>query len=158
MSSPEAEVIIADDACLVSPSANEASLLRETNLSFRAWLSGKFKKFEQTPIHDEKVTAKEIAFEGTLRVDAYMAGLVQSEDGQLILAAGGIIDGDIFVREAHVNGTIRGDIHASQRVEFGSSARVIGDIETAQLLIQPGATFQGRCTFTSDETDAREAA
>jgi len=132
--------------------------LRETNVSFRAWLSDKFKKSEQTPIQEEKATPKEITFEGTLHVSAYMAGLVRSESGKLVLAAGGIIDGDISVREAQVNGTIRGDIHATERVELGSSARVIGDIETAQLLIQPGATFRGRCTFTSDESDAREAA
>jgi cytoskeletal protein CcmA (bactofilin family) len=87
-----------------------------------------------------------------------MAGTIHSDDGKLILNAGGTIDGDLFVREALINGTVRGDIHGTQRVELGSSARVIGDIQTGQLLIQPGATFQGRCAFTSESTSAREAA
>jgi cytoskeletal protein CcmA (bactofilin family) len=139
------QTIVAEELCLASPSA-ESDLLRETNLSFREWLA-----HSSEPL-------KAIAFEGTLRVDAYMAGTIRSDGGKLILHEGGTIDGDVFVREALINGTVRGDIHATHRVELGSSARAIGDIETAQLLIHPGATFQGRCAFTSDAADAREAA
>ena len=136
MSSLEVQTIVADQPCSVSPSG-EVDLLRETNISFREWLTQAFEP------------AKEILFEGTLRVDAYMAGLIRSDHGKLILSAGGTIDGNVFVREAVINGTLRGDIHCTGRVELESSARVIGDIETAQLLIQPGATFEGRCAFTS---------
>jgi len=143
MSSPQIQTIVANEVCLASL---EPDLLRETNLSFREWLA------------QSSEPAKEITFEGTLRVDAYMAGLIRSDNGKLILSAGGTIDGDVFVREAVINGTVRGDIQGTQRVELSSSARVIGDIETAQLLIQPGATFQGRCAFTSEAASAREAA
>jgi cytoskeletal protein CcmA (bactofilin family) len=145
MSSQQMQTIVAEEVCLASPAA-ESDLLRETNLSFREWLA------------QASEPVKEIAFEGTLRVDAYLAGLIRSDEGKLILTESGTIDGDLFVREALIEGTVRGDIHGTQRVELGSSARVIGDIETAELLIQPGATFQGRCAFTSDAADAREAA
>lgn len=145
MSSPQIQTIVADEVCLASPSA-EPDLLRQTTLSFRAWLA------------QSAEPAKEIVFEGTLRVDAYMAGSIRSDGGRLILGDGGTIDGDVFVREALINGTVRGDIHGTARVELGSFARVIGDIETAELLIQPGATFQGRCVFTSDTNGARDAA
>jgi cytoskeletal protein CcmA (bactofilin family) len=145
MSSPQIQTIVSDEVCLASPSL-EPDLLRETNLSFREWLAQSFEP------------AKEITFEGTLRVDAYMAGLIRSADGKLILSASGTIDGDVLVREAVINGTVRGDIQGTQRVELSSAARVIGDIETAQLIIHPGATFQGRCAFTSEATSAREAA
>jgi len=145
MQSLEVETIVADEAFSISP-LGEVDLLRETNTSFREWLTQAFEP------------AKEISFEGTLRVDAYIAGQIHSDDGKLILSAGGTIDGDLFVREALIDGTVRGDIHGTGRVELGSSGRVIGDIETAQLVIQPGATFQGRCAFTSKATSAREAA
>lgn len=143
MSSLELETIVADELCLPSPLA-EFDLLRQTTLSFREWLA------QSEPL-------REIRFEGTLRVDAYMAGLIRSDDGKLILGEGATIDGDLFVREALIDGTVRGDIHGADRVELGSSARVVGDIKTAQLLIQPGATFQGRCAFTSD-ANTRDAA
>jgi hypothetical protein len=105
MSSLEIETIVADEVCVVSPLA-EVDLLRQTTLSFREWLA------QSEPL-------KEIAFEGTLRVDAYMAGLIRSDDGKLILSERGTIDGDLFVREALIDGTVRGDIHATQRVELG---------------------------------------
>ena len=146
MSSLQVETIVAEDeACFISSSV-EADLVRETTLSFKAWLT------------EWSGPVKEITFEGTLRVDAYIAGLMRSDEGKLVLTEGGTIDGDVFVREAVIDGTVRGDIHGTERVELGSSARVIGDIETAQLQIHPGATFQGRCAFTSHATDAREAA
>ena len=146
MPSLEVETIVAgDEACFIS-SRVEVDLLRETTLSFRSWLA------------ERSGPVKEIAFEGTLRVDAYIAGLMRSDEGKLILTERGTIDGDLFVREAVIDGTVRGDIHGTERVELGSSARVIGDIETAQLQIHPGAMFQGRCAFTSKSTAAREAA
>ncbi len=146
MSSSEIEMIVADEPYFVPLAVDEPNLLRETNLSFRAWLA------------ESSEAVKEIAFEGTLRVDAYVAGLIRSDEGNLILSAGGTIDGDLFVRDALINGTVRGDIQGTHRVELGSSARVIGDIETAQLIIRPGASFQGRCAFTPEAASAREAA
>jgi cytoskeletal protein CcmA (bactofilin family) len=145
MSSPQIQTIVADEVCLASPPL-EPDLLRQTNLSFREWLA------------QSSEPVKEIIFEGTLRVDGYMAGLIRSDDGRLILSASGTIDGDIFVREALINGTVCGDIQGTQRVELSNSARVIGDIETVQLLIQPGATFQGRCALTAEAATTREAA
>lgn len=145
MSSHQIQTIVGDEVRFASPSA-EPDLLRATNLSFRRWLA---------PLSEP---AKEIVFDGTLRVNAYLAGQVHSDEGKLILGTGATIDGDIFVRTALINGIVRGDIHGTERVELGSSARVVGDIETAQLLIQPGATFQGSCTLTSEPTDARDAA
>jgi cytoskeletal protein CcmA (bactofilin family) len=145
MSSSQIQTIVADEVCSTSRPA-EPDLLRETNLSFREWLA---------PLSEP---LQDIVFEGTLHVGAYMAGTIRSGAGTLVLMAVGTIDGDVFVREAIIHGTVRGDIHGIDRVELGSPARVIGDIETAQLQIQPGATFQGRCAFTPNSTVAREAA
>ncbi len=147
MSSLENELVVADEVCLSPQSADEANLQRETNLSFEEWW-----------LTQSGESLREITFEGTLRVDGYVAGRVRSDDGKLILSDAGTIDGDVFVNEAIINGTVRGEIRATVRVELASSARVIGDIETAQLLIQPGAAFQGSCAFTSDSPAEREAA
>ena len=145
MSTLENEIIIIEDVCLPQP-IDHSSLLRETNLSFEEWWLNR-------TVEPPKV----IAFEGTLRIDGYAAGSVRSDDGKLILGETGTIDGDIDVNEAIIHGTVRGQIRATTSVELASSARVIGDIETGHLLIQPGASFQGQCAFTSD-ADAREAA
>ena len=89
----------------------------------------------------------QINFEGTLRVDGYMAGVICSDAGTLILDQNGEIDGDIVVPVAIIRGRLRGDIRASERVTLEPAARVIGDIETLELLVHPGAEFEGRCQF-----------
>ena len=97
--------------------------------------------------------SREIRFEGTLSVDGYIAGVVSSASGTLITTEASEIDADVSVNLAIIYGRVRGDIKAATRVELGNTARVIGDIETLVLLIQPGAVFEGRCTFLPDPHD-----
>jgi cytoskeletal protein CcmA (bactofilin family) len=90
---------------------------------------------------------REIAFEGILRVNGYVAGVLRSSTGHLIVDPGGTVDADILVPVVTIHGCVRGDIRAAQRVELAGSAKVIGDIETPRLSIDPGAMFEGRCVF-----------
>lgn len=129
----------------------DQSLLLETNKSFEDWLdtlrnSPPAAQTESSPAADSP-KQREILFDGTLRVAGYMAGLVCSEEGTLIVSEAGEVDGAISVHAALILGSVRGDIRAAKKVELGSAATVIGDIETLELSIQPGALFEGRCTF-----------
>ena len=90
----------------------------------------------------------EFRFEGgTLRVDCYVTGLMRSHTGTLVVSETGEVDTDLFVPAAIIDGVVRGDIRATEQVELGRNARVIGNIETPSLAIQPGAVFEGRCHF-----------
>ena len=103
---------------------------------------------------------REIAFEGTLRINGYAAGIIRSDEGRLIVEAAGEVDADILVHDAMIYGCVRGDIHARRKVKLCGSARVVGDIETVALSIEPGAVFEGRCIFVpaSHAADSSEAA
>lgn len=90
----------------------------------------------------------EFRFEGgALRIDCYVTGLVRSKTGTLVVSENGEVDTDLFVPVAIVDGLVRGDIKATERVELGKSAKVIGNIETPSLRIEPGAIFEGHCHF-----------
>lgn len=97
---------------------------------------------------------REITFEGTLRISGYVAGVICSNEGSLIVEAAGELDADISVHDATIYGCLRGDIRARQRVTIGGSGRVVGDIETVALSIEPGAVFEGRCIFVTAFTAA----
>ncbi|HWS85422.1 MAG TPA: polymer-forming cytoskeletal protein [Pyrinomonadaceae bacterium] len=84
-------------------------------------------------------------FKGMLRIDGRFTGRVRSEKGSLIVSAGGVVEANIEVASAKINGTVRGDITATGRVEFGRSARVYGNIQTPALVIEDGAIFEGGC-------------
>ena len=87
----------------------------------------------------------EASFRGMLRVDGHLTGRVTSEDGTLIVGTGGQVDADIEVAIATINGTVNGDIIARQRLELGRAARVNGNIQTPQLVVEQGAVFEGSC-------------
>jgi hypothetical protein len=155
--------VIADESFLSKAGGSDSSestqnLLSETNQSFQDWLEGLHGPLApptdalgRNSSEPPPQALREISFEGTLTVDGYLGGLIRSPEGTLILGESGEIDGDIFVNVAIVHGSVRGDIHATKKVELGSASKVIGDIETLELAIQPGAVFEGRCAFPPTE-------
>lgn len=87
----------------------------------------------------------EAMFKGMLRVDGHLSGRVTSEDGTLIVGNNGQVDANVEVAVATINGTINGDIIATKRIEIGRAAKVTGNIQTAALVIEQGAIFEGSC-------------
>lgn len=162
MSFSKAEFDVAADESLLSKTArpdkseSTQNLLAETNQSFEDWLGGgNLSRSVQSAnkISPAAQRAGEINFEGTLTINAYVAGLIFSPEGTLIVSEKGQIDGEILVKSVVIHGSVRGDIHATRKVELATAANVIGDIETVELVIQPGAVFQGRCVFTHSAED-----
>ncbi len=94
-------------------------------------------------------------FKGMLRIDGRFTGRVRSEKGSLIVSAGGVVEANIEVASAKINGTVRGDITATGRIEFGRSARVYGNIQTPALVIENGALFEGNCRMQTKPEAAR---
>jgi cytoskeletal protein CcmA (bactofilin family) len=74
-----------------------------------------------------------------------LSGRVNSTSGTLIVGANGKVDANIEVAIAIVHGTVNGDIIATQRLELGRAAKLNGNIQTASLMIEPGALFEGSC-------------
>jgi cytoskeletal protein CcmA (bactofilin family) len=101
------------------------------------------------------VLSGEAVFKGMLRVDGHLTGRITSENGTLIVSSGGRVDADINVATAKINGVVNGDIVARERLEFGRTAQVFGDVQTPVLVIEEGAVFEGNCRMKSIEA-ARE--
>lgn len=95
------------------------------------------------------------AFKGMLRVDGHLSGSVSSDKGTLIVSSGGQVDASIEVAVAKINGTVNGDIIATERIELGRTARLHGDIYTPALVIEQGAIFDGACHMNQTAPPAR---
>ena len=89
----------------------------------------------------------ETTFQTMLRIDGHLTGSVSSEDGILIIGSTGRVDANIQVAAATVNGTINGDVVATERLELGRTARVVGNIQTPRLLMEDGAILEGGCSM-----------
>ena len=95
----------------------------------------------------------EVTFSSGMRVDGSIKGKVHSE-ASLIIGASGKIDAEIDVRSVSINGEFRGCIRAADRVEIHKAGKVFGDIYSPCLIIEAGATFEGRCNM--GETDVSD--
>ena len=89
----------------------------------------------------------EIVFEGELHFDGYSIGNISSPGGTLLLTKRGRIEADIDVGVALINGSVTGNITATERVVLGSNAQVTGHIKTPALSVRLGAIFDGECLF-----------
>jgi cytoskeletal protein CcmA (bactofilin family) len=84
-------------------------------------------------VHSTGVVRIEGKVEGNLRVD-----------GQVLVANGGLVEGNIVTKEALVAGEVRGSIVAQERVELHATARVRGDVTSPKLAVQEGGVIVGR--------------
>jgi cytoskeletal protein CcmA (bactofilin family) len=99
------------------------------------------------------VVTGEANFKAMMRVDGHLSGRICSTSGTLIVGANGKVDANIEVAIAIVHGTVNGDIIATQRLELGRAAKLNGNIQTASLVIEPGALFEGSCKMIKSATE-----
>ena len=108
------------------------------------------------------VVTGEANFKAMMRVDGHLSGRINSSTGTLIVGANGKVDANIEVAVAVIHGTVNGDIIATQRLELGRAAKLNGNIQTASLMIEPGALFEGSCKMIKlnagkDKSNGRDA-
>jgi cytoskeletal protein CcmA (bactofilin family) len=92
----------------------------------------------------------ELSFEETFRIDGRFEGKIPS-GSELILGDSADVDAEIHVERLSINGSLKGTVHASERIEIHPRARVLADLHTPVLKIEEGAHFQGSCDMTAAE-------
>jgi cytoskeletal protein CcmA (bactofilin family) len=92
-------------------------------------------------------------FHMMLRVDGHLTGTITSDGGTLIVGTQGQVDANISVSTAMVNGTVNGDIFATEKIQLGRTARVVGNIQSPRVVLEDGALLEGSCSMIQ----AREA-
>jgi cytoskeletal protein CcmA (bactofilin family) len=83
-----------------------------------------------------------LSFDDVFRIDGQFKGTITSE-AELVVGEGGVVEGDVRVGRLAVSGTIKGSVHAKERVELHAGARVFADIKTPTLVVEEGAVIQG---------------
>lgn len=69
----------------------------------------------------------------------------------------GIALAEIYARDVVVSGTVVGNIHAESAVVLAATARVVGDIRSPRVSVEPGAAFRGSISMEPVDADALEA-
>lgn len=100
----------------------------------------------------------ETQFHAMLRVDGHLVGSVTSEQGTLIIGTNGQVDANISVAAAMINGTVNGDVYATEKLQLGRTARVLGNIFSPRLVVEEGAILEGSCNMLKALQSEEEAA
>jgi len=136
----------------MASSANTADSLSNTNKftlgAAGAQVAGA--KNAATIIGPEAVLRGDVRSKGDIVIAGSIEGEVSSE-GKIIIAAGGSVTGKITALEVVIEGKLNGDAVATKALSILSSAEVRGDVTTPVIMIEPGATFVGRCTMTEQQ-------
>ncbi len=121
---------------------------------------GKKESYEITPQSNSEIKTligEGCLFEGNLtlsdstRVDGHVKGNVNSR-GILVLGENGLVEGDISANEVVVYGKIFGNVTA-KRVDIKRGSEVNGDLNTEVLIVEEGATYNGRCSMSEGATN-----
>ena len=90
----------------------------------------------------------ELRFRDTFRIDGKLKGKVVS-DHTLIVGESGQVEAEIDCAVISIKGAVSGRVHARQRIELLSGARVQATLVSPRLVIEEGAVFQGQCDMGS---------
>jgi len=94
----------------------------------------------------------DIRFSGRLHIDGKVDGAVHGEGGQAILTLSehAVVTGEVHAPHIVIDGTINGDVHATDRLELAANARVEGNVYYKLLEMSAGARINGKMLH-SDE-------
>ncbi|HSN70317.1 MAG TPA: polymer-forming cytoskeletal protein [Steroidobacteraceae bacterium] len=89
----------------------------------------------------------DVQFTGGLHLDGHVKGNVDAPPGSgatLSVSDGGVVEGGVAVPNVVLNGTVKGDILAQERVELGMTARVDGNVYYGIIEMAMGAEINGK--------------
>lgn len=95
---------------------------------------------------DTTVTG-DVSFSGGFHVDGRIVGNVEADadsDAVLSISERGCVEGSVNVPQVELNGTVKGDVIAMDRVKLGPTARVVGNVIYALIEMAIGAEVNGK--------------
>ena len=96
-----------------------------------------------------------ININGCTRIDGVIDGTL-AVDSDLFIGETGMIRATVYAQNAHISGTVTGNIVCRGRLELLANARINGDIKCGTLVIAEGAEFNGKCEKIAAQTEAIE--
>ena len=104
----------------------------------------------------EKAKLKgELTTSGAVSVNGEFEGKLSS-GGEVIISRGAKIVGDIEAINAVVSGKVDGNISATQSLEITKNGRVNGNLSGGKIIIEEGASYNGKVSVNSPTEDTEE--
>jgi cytoskeletal protein CcmA (bactofilin family) len=101
----------------------------------------------------------DVHYSGGFHVDGFVKGNVDApaESGStLSISEGGVVEGSVAVPNVILNGVVKGDILAHDRIELGATARVDGNVYYGLIEMAIGAEINGKLVHEPPKTRSKK--
>lgn len=95
----------------------------------------------------------DVRFSGGLHVDGKIKGKVianADKAASLSVSEAGSIEGDVRVPVVVLNGSVSGDVHATEKITLAAKARVVGNVYYKIIEMEGGATVNGQLVLEAE--------
>ncbi len=83
---------------------------------------------------------------GDIRIDGTLKGNLVTK-GKVVIGQTGVIIGEVNCKNSDVSGKLEGKISVGELLSLKSTSKILGDIITNKLAIEPNAVFTGTCNM-----------
>ena len=92
----------------------------------------------------------DIKSNGDIRIDGSLTGNLNTK-GKVVIGPTGKVKGEVICKNSELSGIVEGKISVGQLLTLKASSKIVGDIVTYKLSIEPGAKFSGNCKMSESE-------
>jgi cytoskeletal protein CcmA (bactofilin family) len=96
-----------------------------------------------------------LELDGEVKLEGHVKGKVTGT-GVVIIGEQANLQADVLAPTIIVHGVVRGEIHATEKLELHRTAKVKGLIRAARIRIDEGAVFEGECRMSTKDTAKSE--
>ncbi len=91
-----------------------------------------------------------------LTIDGEVEGTVECHEHRLTIGPNARVQASLKAREIIIQGSIQGNVDATDKIDIKKEAKLVGDIKTSRIVIEDGAYFKGSIDIS--KATARPAA
>ena len=87
-----------------------------------------------------------------LTIDGEVEGTVECHEHRLTIGPNARVQAGLKAREIVIQGSIHGNVDATDKIDIKKEAKLVGDIKTSRIVIEDGAYFKGSIDISKPNT------
>ena len=92
-----------------------------------------------------------------LTIDGEVEGTVECHEHRLTIGPNARVQAGLKAREIIIQGSIHGNVDATDKIDIKKEAKLVGDIKTSRIVIEDGAYFKGSIDISKPNAAAKPA-
>src|SRR5450631_2732924 len=90
-----------------------------------------------------------------LTIDGAVEGTVECHEHRLTIGPNARVQAGLKAREIIIQGSIQGNVDATDKIDIKKEAKLVGDIKTSRIVIEDGAYFKGSIDISKPSARAQ---